>query len=452
MADPIYNLYETHTYPAMSHPVSDPAVSAVAARMAGLEVPHPSQAKILEIGCCSGLNLIPLAQRWPASECHGIDLSPRAIAEAVEISQAAGTSNVIFHTSDLRNFRPESLKFDYIIAHGFFSWVPDEVKLALMDFCHQHLTLNGIATMSFNVAAGWRARQRVIEKVQAIQLATETTVIESLQLMRSILEDQDPETLIVEDMLAKGAAILACDDFGPVNDPWSLDRVVQLAARSGLRWLGESDPGENLPSNLNAVQILELQTTNQSPLEFQMALDEASGRTFRSCIFGRQEAPIEEWVSSGVVRHFAVRVAKKPSDPATHQLYDAIESQAPACISISQIQALLPHFDPSELALLVFEGISHSWIRPRIEPRDFSTELPDFPRLNPLRLTCAQRSLPLVDIWHVPCTFDPAHYPLLCAMDGMRSLSELTIFAQGECPSLAFLPWMRHLAARGMFT
>jgi hypothetical protein len=64
MSDVIQELYETRVYPAMSHPLSDPAVCAVAAVLGGLSPRHPAGARILEIGCCSGMNLIPLAMDW----------------------------------------------------------------------------------------------------------------------------------------------------------------------------------------------------------------------------------------------------------------------------------------------------------------------------------------------------------------------------------------------------
>src|SRR6478752_10007184 len=104
MPHPIHELYDEQVYPPMSHPLSDPAVSAVAARIGGLAVTHPRRARILEIGCCSGHNLLPLALRWPESGFVGIDLAERSIDEARDRAARAGIRNAVFHAADLREF------------------------------------------------------------------------------------------------------------------------------------------------------------------------------------------------------------------------------------------------------------------------------------------------------------------------------------------------------------
>jgi trans-aconitate methyltransferase len=123
MNDPIRQLYQTRIYPAMSHPPADPAVSGVAALLGGLDVRVPSKARVIEIGCASGHNLIPLAMRWPESRFVGIDLSEAAIQQARDLAEAAGAGNVAFQTADLRDFE-DGEPYDFIIAHGFSHGCP----------------------------------------------------------------------------------------------------------------------------------------------------------------------------------------------------------------------------------------------------------------------------------------------------------------------------------------
>lgn len=451
MSDVIHELYQNQVYPPMSHPLSDPAMSAVAARIGGLEGRHPRRARILEIGCCSGHNLIPLAMRWPACVCVGIDLAERSIAEATDRAKRAEVENVTFHAADLTEYEPEGGPFDYIIAHGFFSWVPDEVKAALLVFCQKNLTPTGIATVSFNLESGWKPRLPVIAKVRAIQQAGGGDIISSLVLLKSLTAPNDPESAIMDDMLAKGPAILSFDDFGPVNDPWPLDRFVQAAANAGLRWLGESDPGENVPSSLSEETLARLKSQARSPLDFQLSVDEAVGRTFRSGVLCRNDAPVADGVSLELMLELSVRASRKPDEPDALELFQAIDSFSPACVEMEEVVLYLPDRGEKWITNQLFKGITQGWVRPRIESLHYDTEPPAFPKLDAFRLLCARECLPLVDAWHKPCAFPEAHYQVLAAMDGRRNLGELAAFSKVRCPELAFTPWMRHLAWRGMF-
>ncbi len=449
MADIIHQLYENKTYPPMSHPSSDPAVSAVAAAMAGLDVPHPRHARILEIGCSTGHNLIPLAMRWPESRFTGIDLTENSIQEARERANQVGLTNIRFHTADLREFGPADGSFDFIIAHGFLSWVPDEVKITLFDFCQKHLSPSGIATISFNVECGWLPRLTVIAKVKAILNAGAEDEISALAILKSVTPPGDPEHAIIDDMLAKGAAILAFDDFGPVNDPWSLDDFVLTAAGARLRWLGESDPAENFPAALDDAAFTELQRRESDPLQIQLAIDEIVRRTFRSTVLCRDDAPVTGKISAEKLLEFSYRAGNPPSDPAARKLYDAICSFAPACVPWDVIA---PVHDQTAVAHLVFEGISRGWWKPRIEPVSYPAVSAEFPKLDGFRLLCSRLNLPVVDAWHQPCTFPIVHYQILTAMDGRLKVDELAELSKRLCPELAFEPWLCHLAKRGFFT
>ena len=104
-----------------------------------------------------------------------------------------------------------------------------------------------------------------------------------------------------------------------------------------------------------------------------------------------------------------------------------------------------------EVARLVYAGIHGGRLEARIEPVRYQVEPPARPALNGFRRESVRRGLPLVDIWHQPCSFPGRHDEVLAAMDGTRDLAELGAFSQCRCPELAFEPWLRHLAGRGMF-
>jgi SAM-dependent methyltransferase len=455
---PVDRLYQNHRYPAMSHPLADPAVTAVAARLGGLTTAPPRQARILEIGCASGHNLLPLARRWPHSEWIGLDLSTQAIADARVLAAEAGIGNATFHAADLRDFAPAGKPFDFIIAHGVFSWVPDDVQLALLEFCRRHLAPTGIATISFNVAAGWAQRLPVVAMVRALQDATGGELMATIALLRRMIDPATPHAAhvrwILDQMLTKGPDLLRFDDFAPVNDPWSFDQFVLAAAHAGLRWLGESDPAQNLPSALGEAARAALGPLASNPLQAQLAADFAAGRTFRSGVLCRDDAPTQPGLTNEGVFDFAVRAGDATptsADPLGQAFYQALAALAPQCVPLRELVATLPGVDRGALARLVFDGITRGLIHPRIDPLRFDPQPPERPCLNPLLLACARRGLPLVDVWHMPCSFPPAHHEVLVAMDGTRNRAELAALALRRCPELAFAPWLQHLAGRGFF-
>ena len=166
MSDPVHELYQSHAYPAMSHPSTDPAVTSVCAELAGLEITPPSGAAILEIGCATGHNLLPLAARWPDSRFTGIDFSKAAIDEARETARLTGLTNVDFIEADLQDFDPgDAIRYDHIIAHGVYSWVPETVRQSLLDFCAAKLSLQGVAYISYNTLPGWSLRKSIVDLI-----------------------------------------------------------------------------------------------------------------------------------------------------------------------------------------------------------------------------------------------------------------------------------------------
>ncbi len=436
-----------HRYPAMSHPSADPAVNVVAARMAGHRAADPSCARVLEIGCASGHHLLPLAARWPRATFVGVDRELPAIEAGRELADEAELPNVRFVHSSIEGMRPApGDEYDVIIAHGVFSWVDDAAKAALMRVLATCLAPGGVAVVSFNVAAGWRERLPVVAKVRAIMEAGAKDVVEALAVLRDVCET-DAERMIVDDMLAKGAAVLAHDDFAPVNTPWSLPDVVAFAARHGLRWLGEGVPADNLPNPRHLAADPRLQDPGGGFLARQHAFDEAGGRTFRSAIFCQADAVIEEKVSSAVVVDFHLSAGGFPPDDAeAAALAREIARHSPADAPAAE---LIGRFG-APCAAIIARGIVHGWIAARTHPAQVMREAPPWPRLDALRLACARRGLPLVDARHRPCVFPAGQHPLLALLDGSRTRQQILTEAAEKHPRFDIVRWLDHLANRGL--
>ncbi len=485
--DAIRTLYESSAYPAFSYPSCDPAVMAVAAKLAGLTTPPPSCARILEIGCASGHHLLHLAERWPESHVTGIDISEPAIRDARETAKAAGISNAEFIATSLAGFVPDGGCYDYIIAHGFYSWVPYDVRDALLRILPVLLDGSGVAAIGYSTLPGCGMRRPVGEMLCGLRdhAPPELAGHDPLDMLSRLEAACPADTYgnhlraILSAMRAQGSAMLSFDDLAPVNQPCTFRDFLSHAAASGLRYLGESDIAKNIPSNLPDAALSNLAPLAGDPLLFQQTLDLVSGRTHRVSLLCAAGAPVEDQITTATALHFAFRcllqirrddsgavlcdptgVVAKINHPLAISFFEALASFAPQCVTMQEVLEFMSArlgsaFDPTHslppLAGLVMDAARRGLVAPRIEPVRFDPEPPAYPKLSPLRLLSTRRKRPLVDIYHAPRVFPDAQYDILAAMDGTRNTGQLRSIAHEHCPDLDFTSWLALLAARGMF-
>jgi len=84
----------------------------------GIEKRLQEGIRVLDIGCGKALSLIHLAERFPASEFWGYDLSHDALYEGLKVAESKGLKNIFFKTQDLTHFNQsaEAEKFDLVLA------------------------------------------------------------------------------------------------------------------------------------------------------------------------------------------------------------------------------------------------------------------------------------------------------------------------------------------------
>jgi len=163
----IADSYEAVPYDARPNPVSHPDHVAAVATMFGLEAPEVTHARVLELGCSDGANLLPVAATLPDSHCVGCDIAPTAIQRAREATAALGLRNVEWFACDLRELPAVQREpFDYIIAHGMYSWVPAPVRDALLGLAARMLAPGGLLFISYNALPGGHTRRAVSEMLR----------------------------------------------------------------------------------------------------------------------------------------------------------------------------------------------------------------------------------------------------------------------------------------------
>ncbi|MCD8213149.1 MAG: class I SAM-dependent methyltransferase [Campylobacter sp.] len=131
------------------------------AEFLGLEPKPVANARVLEFGCAYGGNILPFAVHNENADVVGIDISSTQVSDGNKIAEEMGMENFRLLERDILNLDENEVKklgkFDYIIAHGVYSWVDDSIKAALFRAIKLLLSDNGIAYVSYNIYPGWKS-------------------------------------------------------------------------------------------------------------------------------------------------------------------------------------------------------------------------------------------------------------------------------------------------------
>ncbi len=153
--------YDELPYESTPFTETHPENLAVLGRLFGLQTPEPAHCRLLELGCASGGNLIPLAWRLPQAHFLGLELSRRQVEDGQALARSLALENIEIRHQDILSAGTELGEFDYIIAHGIFSWVPEKVRDKILPICSRHLSPSGLAYINYNTLPGWRMRGMV---------------------------------------------------------------------------------------------------------------------------------------------------------------------------------------------------------------------------------------------------------------------------------------------------
>src|SRR3954471_15001701 len=90
--------YDQVPYPRLPFVETHPWRLRTVAKLFGLDAPPAETCRVLELGCATGGNVLPMAYALPGASFVGIDLSARQIESANAAAGALGLRNVRFVT------------------------------------------------------------------------------------------------------------------------------------------------------------------------------------------------------------------------------------------------------------------------------------------------------------------------------------------------------------------
>lgn len=276
------------------------------ARLMGLSPSPANTARILEIGSSYGGNLFSQALFYPKASFTGIEIAPTQVSVGKTYIDQLGITNLDLLEGDVNESHDHLGTYDYIIAHGFYSWVDEDTKGNFLRLCKAHLAENGILYMSYNTYPGWhkmdsvralleftnkdidtlnhhekvRHGKTVASKLGALMLEYDTVKIQQgpfLQSLRQTLQKQD--------------CYVGHDHLEPVNTPVYFHQCIDHMAEHGFTYLCDCDLNLSFPTVYDETLRTKLEElAPHDPLAREQYIDFMLNTAFRKSLFTHKGA------------------------------------------------------------------------------------------------------------------------------------------------------------------
>jgi len=353
--------YDAVPYGNETHPRTHISHLFTIGRLFNLTPPDFRKGRVLELGCASGSNIIPMAADYPDAQFVGVDLSEAQIRRGQELIGRAGLKNIDLRAQSIADFGSAE-PFDYIICHGVLSWIPPEVRTALLKLMRQNLSSDGLAVVSYNAMPGWGA-VRSLRDIMLYHTAGFPTPAEKMAqaraLLQFILDSQGDSSspyrnfLEQELNLLKGANsnYFFHDHLEEHNQPFYLHEVVAMAAREGLAYVADTDVPSMFLGNYKP-NVGQLLAGTNDPVRIEQYLDFVTNRRFRSSVLMRAGTPINRSIASARIEELWLQSLLKPENAV------ADGELAPDIVVRFSTETGLPHTARGALSVALLSMLS----------------------------------------------------------------------------------------------
>jgi methyltransferase-like protein len=323
--------------------------------------PQPiSNCRVLELGCAAAWNLIPQTMEFPQSDFVGVELSERQIDQGRSIIATLGLDNIELRQADLLDVDASWGQFDYILCHGVYSWVPENVREEILAICKKMLSPNGVALVSYNILPGWHFRG-VIRDLMLYHISRFEQPEERISQARAILgfmaENCSADTAYgqmlreeLDDVRNYDDQYLYHDHLEDHNHAIYFHQFVERAEADGLQYLADTRVASMFlkflfPKAKNAL----------ANVEQEQYMDFLRNRKFRSTLLCHQGVALVRNTEPEVLKNFQLSLVSRPE---------------PFEVNFDSKEPLTLRFGPgtistsSPLAMAVVEHMSNQWPRP----------------------------------------------------------------------------------------
>jgi methyltransferase-like protein len=213
-------------------------------------------------------------------------------------------------------------QFDFIIAHGVYSWVPPAVRDKLLTICQDNLTANGVAYVSYNTYPGCHLRDMMRNMITYHVRDfsdPQQQIDESRALMRFLVEagmgnEQYQKSLQkeLESILVRSNHAFFHDDLGETNTPVYFYQFVEHATQHSLQYLSEADFVE-IQLGVCPPKVVEvLKQISGNRIAQEQYLDFLKGRRFRQTLLCHAGTKLDDEPRMDNLQRFSVSSQLRP--------------------------------------------------------------------------------------------------------------------------------------------
>jgi len=473
--------YDELRYPGRFYPQASIERLATLATLYGLDPPPVQACRALELGCGEGGHLIPLASVFPGSEFLGVDLSEVSVNRAKEVAAHLGLKKLRFTAEDLGAFPAAAGTFDYIIAHGVFSWIPPAIQEKLLEICSRHLAPKGVAYVSYNTYPAGHLRRipRDLARFHTRHISDPRAKTRETRAILDFVISALPEGSMQRQLLRRESAaylqsepLMVFDLLAEINEPMYFLDFMDQAAGYGLQFLAESDVQKMRTALLPEEARKQLDAVPDRLLREQY-LDFILGRGFRQTLLCRAGHDLDLAVTPQRMQRLLVAASLRPPKPIDNlhsgeavefrdtqgrtvstsealpkAVYSELSAAYPRAVSYHDLCARacaraaitlpLDMATEAKLIRMLVSSFANDVAEFHVHQMPFQTQINDRPVASPVARYLATTDLPVVSMRLTSFALpDPALRQLLPLLDGSRDHQQLLADLRAKLPATA---------------
>jgi SAM-dependent methyltransferase len=289
-------------YTGRSIPYTGPEALATLAYVHGARPFRGSRARVLDVGCGDGGNLLPMAFHRPEGRFVGLDVDGEAIRRARDTAAALDLEGrcrlEVWDLADADRALPAEGRFDLILSHGVHSWIDASTRDAFWALAAARLADPGLVYVSYNCLPGWGLRGQVrdflrrrdptsgphpaaVAAAQALAARTAAAIGDGEHAGVRLLHQELTR-------VAEGEPFYVGHEYlSTHNRPFWFGEVLEAAQGAGLTYLG--DALAERPEGFVPPELVETLAEVGPPgsAAFEETVDLIRFRQFRGSVFGR---------------------------------------------------------------------------------------------------------------------------------------------------------------------